>query len=498
MKKFLTFILVLAMVMSVSSFAMAAETVNDAAGLKTALENGGEYVLGANIILTEAITIPAGKTVTLNLAGYDITGSGIPHLIKIANTATLNIYDNSADESGVIELTDGPAGYTATIYVEGNLNLYSGTISLVGSYSIAYAVDVRPNAWGTAYTEGTVFHMYDGTIKSDDGAIRVASTSADGSTGPEYENFSATFIMDDGKIEAAYDGIFIQQSNTYYDKLAVDINNGEIDSDGYAIRVYVPTEPAVDTVGDVAKPISVSIEDAEVKGTIKSYLGTADEDKMDTSITNSTFTEDPSALLGNDAIAAKITSTDASGNSSIVYAVGKDAIEEVAEKAAEESGAENVTVTVTQGDVAFDEGDLPGGATVKNDGTGDVTVGGEEPDPSHGLVVPTPVPQVTNKPSSSGNGISVKYNGGNSFSTSNPSVPTGVEIDGVPVTFNGTGSNFSVGCISSDAKWVTVRWNSTSVTTNFTPDGLVECTTVSIPKTGDMSFWAAVAAFFGF
>ena len=104
---------------------------------------------------------------------------------------------------------------------------------------------------------------------------------------------------------------------------------------------------------------------------------------------------------------------------------------------------------------------------------------------------------VESKPSS-GSGISVKYNGGNSFSTSNPAVPTGVEIDGVPVTFNGNGSNFSVGCISSDAKWVTVRWNSTSVTTNFTPDGLVECTTVSIPKTGDMSIWAAVAAFFGF
>ena len=104
---------------------------------------------------------------------------------------------------------------------------------------------------------------------------------------------------------------------------------------------------------------------------------------------------------------------------------------------------------------------------------------------------------VTAKKSSS-SGISVKYNGGNSFSTSNPSVPTGVEIDGVPVTFNGTGSNFSVGCISSDAKWVTVRWNSTSVTTNFTPDGLVECTTVSIPKTGDMSIWAAIAQFLGF
>ena len=108
---------------------------------------------------------------------------------------------------------------------------------------------------------------------------------------------------------------------------------------------------------------------------------------------------------------------------------------------------------------------------------------------------PNDEPTTTAKPS--GSGISVKYNGGNSFSTSNPSVPTGVEIDGVPVTFNGTGSNFSVGCISSDAKWVTVRWNSTSVTTNFTPDGLVECTTVSLPKTGDMSIWAAIAQFLG-
>ena len=100
--------------------------------------------------------------------------------------------------------------------------------------------------------------------------------------------------------------------------------------------------------------------------------------------------------------------------------------------------------------------------------------------------------------SSKGNGISVKYNGGNSFSTSKSDVPTGVEIDGVPVTFNGNGSNFTVGCIDPNAKWVTVRWNSTTVTTNFTPDGLVECTTVSIPKTGDMSFWAAIAEFFGF
>lgn len=98
-------------------------------------------------------------------------------------------------------------------------------------------------------------------------------------------------------------------------------------------------------------------------------------------------------------------------------------------------------------------------------------------------------PTTSPKPASTGSGISVKYNGGNSFSTSNSAVPTGVEIDGVAVPFSGTGSNFTVGCVDPGAKWVTVRWNSTSVTTNFTPDGLVECS-VSIPKTGDISIMA--------
>ena len=107
-----------------------------------------------------------------------------------------------------------------------------------------------------------------------------------------------------------------------------------------------------------------------------------------------------------------------------------------------------------------------------------------------------PAPAPAPKPSS-GSGISVTYNGGNSFSTSNSAVPTGVEIDGVPVSFNGNGSSFTVSGIPAGAKWITVRWNSTSVTTNFTPNGAYFAE-VEIPKTGDMPFWAAIAEFFGF
>ena len=104
-------------------------------------------------------------------------------------------------------------------------------------------------------------------------------------------------------------------------------------------------------------------------------------------------------------------------------------------------------------------------------------------------------PTVPAKPRDS---IKVTYNGGNSFSTSKSAVPTSVEIDGVPVPFTGNGKLFTVGCIDPDAEWVTVRWNSTSVTVNFKPDVTVSCPVMSIPKTGDMPLWMAVAEFFGF
>lgn len=115
----------------------------------------------------------------------------------------------------------------------------------------------------------------------------------------------------------------------------------------------------------------------------------------------------------------------------------------------------------------------------------------EEPEPII-KVVPSTTPVYTDT------GITIRYMGGNSFSTSNSAVPTSVEIDGVPVSFTGDGRSFTVSSISAGAKWVTVKWNSTTVTTNFTPDANAVCAEISLPKTGDMSFWAAVAAFFGF
>ena len=101
---------------------------------------------------------------------------------------------------------------------------------------------------------------------------------------------------------------------------------------------------------------------------------------------------------------------------------------------------------------------------------------------------PTPTPDVPTVDASSG--IDLWYNGGNSFGSSNSAVPTSVEIDNLPVSFTGNGREFTVGCISPNAKWVTVNWNSTSVTTNFTPDANATCAEITLPKTGDVSVMA--------
>ena len=104
---------------------------------------------------------------------------------------------------------------------------------------------------------------------------------------------------------------------------------------------------------------------------------------------------------------------------------------------------------------------------------------------------PGSAPGVPSTPSHShSHDIDVWYIAGNSFGTSKSTVPTGVEIDGVPVGFTGDGREFTVSCIPAGARRVTVRWGSTSVSTNFTPDVNSYCTQVSLPKTGDASVMA--------
>lgn len=87
-------------------------------------------------------------------------------------------------------------------------------------------------------------------------------------------------------------------------------------------------------------------------------------------------------------------------------------------------------------------------------------------------------------------GVSLWYEGGNTFGSSRAATPTSVEIDGEPVSFSGSGSRFTVRRLPRNARWITARWNSTSVTVSFTPDADAYIAEVAIPKTGDASIAA--------
>ena len=208
------------------------ETLQEAVN---AAQVGDEIVLLADINCS-TVTI-AGKKITLDLNGKVISGvcnTNQSSLIYIENDAKLTVKDSAGE--GKITYAQGSANQGWTIDVKGKLVLESGTIELTGNaWSIGYAVDVRPNAWGKAYTYPTAFVMNGGNVISSDGAVRVASSSSDA-----HKNVSASFEMNGGYIDAAWDGVFIQQSNGVYDDLSFTMNGGTIESDLNPIRVYGP------------------------------------------------------------------------------------------------------------------------------------------------------------------------------------------------------------------------------------------------------------------
>ena len=200
-----------------------------------ALTSGDTITLLADVELANTITV--NKDVSLDLNGYTISGAcnaSQAHMFMVNNGAQMTIKDSSDAETGKITYN----GTNATgwiVDVEGKLVLESGTLELTGTWSIGYAVDVRPNAWGSAYTEATSFVMNGGKIVSSDGGVRVASSSSE-----TYSDISASFTMNGGEIDAAWDGVFVQQSNAVWDVLSFIMNGGTIKSGLNPVRFYGP------------------------------------------------------------------------------------------------------------------------------------------------------------------------------------------------------------------------------------------------------------------
>ena len=114
MKKVLATILALVMAIGLCSVSWADEGVTTAEALNTAVGAGGEVKLGADISAT--ITIPADKTVTLNLNGKTLTGS-IVNKGKLTVTGTGSVVATAAGTAAVANFPDGTVTLSGGTYM---------------------------------------------------------------------------------------------------------------------------------------------------------------------------------------------------------------------------------------------------------------------------------------------------------------------------------------------------------------------------------------------
>lgn len=205
----------------------------------SAAQDDETIIVLEDVALSKTLEV-AGKDITLDLNGKTISGTcnaGSASLVHVANTASLTIVDNGTNGTNG-KLTYAPGSSTTgwTVHLEGALTLNSGALELTGdNWDFGYVVDVRPNAWGTAYTNPTVLTMNDGQLISSKNAVRVSSSSY-----ASYKAVSASFVMYGGSVDAVGDGVFIQQQDGTYDVLNFTINDGTITGDRNPVRVYGP------------------------------------------------------------------------------------------------------------------------------------------------------------------------------------------------------------------------------------------------------------------
>ena len=225
-----------------------------------AAKEGDTLTLLDDISLAETLTIPAGKALTFELNGKTVSGThGAEYaMIHVQNGANLTVNDSVG--TGKITCAAGGNNTGAAIWVEGALVQNAGTIEVTGTWNLGFAVDLRPNAWGTAHTVPASFVMNGGKVVSSDTAVRVASNSSD-----SYTEMGVNFTMNGGAIESSWDAIFVQ--HLYKGDLNINIENGSVSGANSALRIC----------GDAGSDVDMLVKNGSFTGPIKvadAYVGT--------------------------------------------------------------------------------------------------------------------------------------------------------------------------------------------------------------------------------
>lgn len=259
MKKIISIALALLMVavmLPVMAMAEGATVVKTKDELTAAVTKGGEVTLGDNI--TASITIPADKTVTLNLGAFTLTGDG-DH--TITNKGTLTVVG-----TGKVENTDGgKAALFNNVNAVANLNggTFEGNtwyvIKNLGTITMNGASVTQNDAGSSAIDNGwygnpgndcNVTHPGNGytakltiangnfsggmnTVKNDDyGVLEISGGTFSNTNGPTVLNWNvATISGGEFKVNSTATSVIANGSyNNAADKGQLTITGGDFTS----------------------------------------------------------------------------------------------------------------------------------------------------------------------------------------------------------------------------------------------------------------------------
>lgn len=376
--------------------------------LTSAINAGGNVKLGTNIEITnENLGYKiSGKSVVLDLNGFALTRAGTTDtkLFQISNGGSLTIADSKGTgtitSSYPVQLQTGstfvlnggaitsPKGaaidiYTSSSNVTVEINGGSVCASADNSFGIRGNSNIKVDINGGTISanSGNRLAMYISGDKDDSIEINMTGGKVT-AQGQAIQAYSGAVINVSGDAEIHSDSNVAISTQSGYGVVELNIKGGSITSDGSSYAVQAREKSVVNIeAGTISGNTAIYASDS---ATIQMSGGKAEGTRQAVSssssgtptidLTGGEFNKDVSKYVDADASIVKVTSKDGT-----TYAVGKS----INDKAAGVSSGD--TIEVLRGNVDLEN--LPDGVTVKNSGSGTVSVNGEPVAPGEEVTV---------------------------------------------------------------------------------------------------------------
>ena len=213
---------------------------SDVAVLKAAFANGEDFKLSADADITgQSVSVPAGKSVVLDLNGYTLTADNSA-TGKIIVLGKMTLKDSSTEKKGKIVASQD---YTAASYNDSLIEIAGEDASMTMESGNISAVRKTPNSngqYGVGVTDGGDFTMTGGKIEAEWFAVAgngnyktqnsiINITDGELISTADYAVYlpqSGTTTISGGKVYGAAGGVYIQRGTLNVEGTALITSKG--------------------------------------------------------------------------------------------------------------------------------------------------------------------------------------------------------------------------------------------------------------------------------